>query len=200
MSAHLLTKEDQFKGTATFAAQYDDMAIILNYRAVHILMNYAFPQLKSGMQILDLGVGTGLIAEEMVNRGLEVVIDGVDQSEHMLEKARDKGRYRHLVKADLIKLRETVLPEQEYDAVISCGVYGDYVNLKYLVQAMELVKSRGILAVAGRGKFQRTLTKAGIEVLVNEIGYAHNCKVLSTVNYNYWVGVKNNAEAKEILK
>jgi len=195
MSVSILTTKDQYKGTATFAVLYDEMTFILNYRAPPILVNHTYPLLRSGMQILDLGVGTGLIAEEIAKRELEVVIDGVDQSEHMLEKARDKGRYRHLVKADVTKLRETLLPEEEYDAVISCGVYGDYVNPKYLVQAIELVRNQGIIALAGRSKFQRTLTlrkltEIGIEVLINEMGYAYNSQGLSTVNYNYWVGMK----------
>ena len=68
-------------------------------------------------EILDIGAGTGLVAEHL--RGLTV--DALDITPEMLEVARPKGLYRHLMLGDLTKALE--IPDASYDAVISCGTF-----------------------------------------------------------------------------
>jgi ubiquinone/menaquinone biosynthesis C-methylase UbiE len=53
-----------------------------------------------GMKVLDLGVGTGNLAERFVRRGCTVW--GVDFSASMLEKAREKLPHAHLLRGDLL--------------------------------------------------------------------------------------------------
>lgn len=67
--------------------------------------------------ILDIGAGTGLVAEHL--RGLTV--DALDITAEMLEIARPKSLYRNLIVEDLTKALDT--PDQSYDAVISCGTF-----------------------------------------------------------------------------
>lgn len=52
-----------------------------------------------GRTVLDLGCGTGLMAEQLAR--VDRCIDGVDLSERMLEQARAKGLYRALHAAEL---------------------------------------------------------------------------------------------------
>lgn len=51
--------------------------------------------------ILDVGCGTGLVAEEILKLDADAVVDGVDISAEMLAKARGKRLYRDLMEADL---------------------------------------------------------------------------------------------------
>jgi SAM-dependent methyltransferase len=68
-------------------------------------------------EILDIGAGTGLVAEHL--RGLTV--DALDITPEMLEIARPKGLYRNLILGDLTKA--LAIPDQGYDAVVSCGTF-----------------------------------------------------------------------------
>ncbi len=68
-------------------------------------------------EILDIGAGTGLVAENL--RGLTV--DALDITPEMLEVARGKQLYRHLMVDDLTKVLD--VPDARYDAVISCGTF-----------------------------------------------------------------------------
>ena len=71
--------------------------------------------------ILDIGCGTGLVAEELAARGF-TAIDGLDASPRMLHEARAKGIYRSLIEGD-VRARDTIEPGK-YDAVIAVGVFG----------------------------------------------------------------------------
>lgn len=74
-------------------------------------------EIPPGIEILDIGAGTGLVAEHL--RGLTV--DALDITPEMLEIARPKGLYRNLFLGDLTKTLD--IPEASYDAVISCGTF-----------------------------------------------------------------------------
>ena len=74
-------------------------------------------EIADGVKILDIGAGTGLVAEHL--RGLTV--DALDITPEMLEVARPKGLYRHLILGDLTARLD--IPDASYDAVISCGTF-----------------------------------------------------------------------------
>jgi SAM-dependent methyltransferase len=74
-------------------------------------------EIAPGVEILDIGAGTGLVAEHL--RGLTV--DALDITPEMLAVARSKGLYRHLLQDDLTKALD--LPDAGYDAVVSCGTF-----------------------------------------------------------------------------
>lgn len=74
-------------------------------------------EIDAGAEILDIGAGTGLVAEHL--RGLTV--DALDITPEMLEVARPKGLYRSLMLGDLTKALD--IPDGAYDAVISCGTF-----------------------------------------------------------------------------
>ena len=77
-----------------------------------------FRQLNDGnTPILDIGAGTGLVAEHL--DGLET--DALDITPEMLEVARGKGLYRHLITADLTQPLD--LHDTTYGGVISCGTF-----------------------------------------------------------------------------
>ncbi|MEM9783784.1 MAG: class I SAM-dependent methyltransferase [Pseudomonadota bacterium] len=67
--------------------------------------------------ILDLGAGTGLVAENLGG----LTVDALDLSPEMLRIAKGKGLYRTLIEADATK----TLPmgDASYGGVISCGTF-----------------------------------------------------------------------------
>ncbi|WP_137109827.1 class I SAM-dependent methyltransferase [Rhodobacter sp. SY28-1] len=68
-------------------------------------------------EILDIGAGTGLVAEHLRGR----LVDALDITPEMLEVARPKGVYRNLILGDLTQTLD--IPDAAYDAVISCGTF-----------------------------------------------------------------------------
>ncbi|MBS4218798.1 methyltransferase domain-containing protein [Bacillus sp. FJAT-49711] len=68
---------------------------------------------EKGEKILDLGCGTGDLAKQLYDRGIEVV--GVDKSENMVRLARNKYPDLHFDVGDATDLNYT----NEFDAVFS---------------------------------------------------------------------------------
>jgi predicted TPR repeat methyltransferase len=101
-----------------FSAGYDALMLgELDYRAHLILRELADLVLgkRRGLDILDLGCGTGLTGVEFA--GIARRLDGIDLSPRMVEQARARGLYDHLAVADL----ESALAEKgpSYDLVLA---------------------------------------------------------------------------------
>ena len=93
-------------------------------------LGYIYPlaiaSVLSGQQrpegaILDIGCGTGLVATAIRKVDPNAVIDGVDISPDMLEKARAKGEYRDLIAADLTTDCSRIATD--YAAIVSAGTF-----------------------------------------------------------------------------
>ncbi len=72
-------------------------------------------------RILDIGCGTGLVASAIHDRQPEAILDGVDISPEMVEKAGGKGTYDSLFVADLTQ-DFSHLPTG-YAAIVSAGTF-----------------------------------------------------------------------------
>lgn len=70
--------------------------------------------------VLDLGAGTGLVAERLAARGIGPV-DGVDISPEMLARARAKGCYRALHEGDATSGLD--LPAAGCAGLVSAGTF-----------------------------------------------------------------------------
>ncbi len=78
---------------------------------------------KPGMKVLDLGIGTGNLAQRFVQRGCEVW--GLDFSTEMLAKAREKFPQAHLFQANLLEeWPESLRPP--YDCIVSAYVLHEF--------------------------------------------------------------------------
>lgn len=67
--------------------------------------------------ILDIGAGTGLVAEHL----RAAVVDGIDISPEMLERAGRKGLYRRRIAGNILAPLE--LADASYGGVISSGTF-----------------------------------------------------------------------------
>ncbi len=78
---------------------------------------------EPGLSVLDVGIGTGRLAERFVNAGCEVW--GMDFSARMLAKVREKLPQVELVKADL--LGHWPLPaDRRFDRIVSAYVFHEF--------------------------------------------------------------------------
>jgi SAM-dependent methyltransferase len=106
---------------------YDEWAAEYDADLADDTQGYVAPELAAealvrvagtGLTVLDAGCGTGLVGAALAQRGIGV-IDGVDVSPGMLERARATGAYRSLEPADLTRPLPT--PADAYDAVVCVG-------------------------------------------------------------------------------
>ena len=121
-----------------FSSDYDaSMLGALDYRGHRILRELADLVLaeRSGLDILDLGCGTGLAGAEFAPMARR--LDGIDLSPRMIERARARGIYKQLEVADL----ETALAQK--------GAFYD------LILAADTLVYVGDLAPVFRGAYQR---------------------------------------------
>ena len=106
-----------------FAGDYDARMLgPLRYAAPQILWDLAHLVMgvRSGLTILDLGCGTGLAGAQFC--GMAERLDGVDLSPGMLEKARARGLYDTLARADLETALATPAPldlAPAYDLILA---------------------------------------------------------------------------------
>ena len=73
--------------------------------------------------MLDLGCGTGLLGQILEEKyGFENMV-GLDLSEEMLAKAREKGIYKRLICSYVTNERVADIQNAEYDGVLAAGVF-----------------------------------------------------------------------------
>ena len=70
--------------------------------------------------VLDVGGGTGLVAEHLTSLGV-TTIDALDLSDDMLGVARMKGIYRDLIRADIKQKLPSTTPS--YRGIVSAGTF-----------------------------------------------------------------------------
>ena len=116
----LETPDDSVRLYAEWADSYDaTFADAMDYRMPQIV-GMIFAEVGMGKSpVLDVGAGTGLLAEAMPVRGAE--IDALDISPEMLAVAAGKGVYRKTIEGDLTG----VLPIADgiYGGVVSAGTF-----------------------------------------------------------------------------
>ena len=101
-----------------WAATYDEsFGRAWGYIAPREIAAILVEQIAPGTEILDIGAGTGLVAESLPGQ----MVDAIDITPEMLEIARAKGLYRRLMLGDLT--RKLDLPDESYGAVVSCGTF-----------------------------------------------------------------------------
>ena len=100
------------KGYREWVVTYEDTVLDeMDLRLLEGIGSFDVARVKCAA---DLACGTGRIGAWLAGAGV-AVIDGVDITPEMLERARDKEIYRTLRQADVA---ETGLPDGEYDLVI----------------------------------------------------------------------------------
>ena len=167
-SAYALeTPEDNRRLYRAWAESYDaDFVDATEFRFPSLIAR-AYPEAGGGWPCLDVGCGTGAVAEHMPP---DAVIDGVDLSPEMLAVAARKSRYRHLFEANL---KETLpFDDARYAGLVSSGTFTHgHVGAEALDELVRIMRSGGLAIFAikpeiwdemGFGEAFARLTSAGM--------------------------------------
>jgi predicted TPR repeat methyltransferase len=118
----------------SFAGSFDAKLAALEYRAPQLVgeaVACVLGEARQDLQILDLGCGTGLCGSYL--RGYAQSLVGIDLSGNMLERARARGYYTSLIKADLVVYLRTC--DSSHDVIVCAD------TLCYFGRLDEMVKS-----------------------------------------------------------
>ncbi len=126
----------------------DDWGYSSPQMAVTLLQRYID---LDGSSVLDAGCGTGLVGERLATLGVKH-LSGIDYSQGMLDKARDKGIYQSLAKIDLNK--EVPTASSSYDAVTCIGTFtATHVVPEALRELVRLTRSSGVIVFTVRDDY-----------------------------------------------
>ena len=109
-----------------FAPTYEQTLQNINYQVINEITALYAP-FKG--KILDLGCGTGLLAQKIKSSDNE--IDGIDISANMLEIAAAKNIYNKLINTDLIEYLEQ---KNSYDLIIAADVFCYFGDLSAVIK------------------------------------------------------------------
>ncbi|MCB9988663.1 MAG: class I SAM-dependent methyltransferase [Rhodospirillales bacterium] len=132
-----------------WAASYDGDMKGWGYKAPRIVAEGLVAQ--GGMtnetpDILDLGIGTGLLSSRIKSHWPQARITGVDVSRRMLAACRKKGVADRLFRMDLNTGRWP-FPDKSFDVVMSAGVMESLPRLPHILQeAARVLRPGGLLA------------------------------------------------------
>lgn len=146
------TPEDNIILYKVWASSYDDdFAKKNDYRSPVLISNYYDKYSnKNDVPVLDVGAGTGLIAEVM-NKKNTIDIDAIDISPEMLESAKSKNCYNKLLEADLTKNLD--IDNNYYGAIVSAGTFTHgHIGPNALDELLRVTKPSGLFVITIHSK------------------------------------------------
>ncbi|WP_147126644.1 class I SAM-dependent DNA methyltransferase [Shimia ponticola] len=131
---------------ADWAATYDNGFASTHGYQLHDHVAEAFHAAEGSGPVLDIGAGTGLVAEALSARGISG-IDGTDISAEMLAVARAKGVYAHLFQSDILAGLPT--PDNHYSGAVSAGTFTlGHVGPQALNEVLRVTKPGGPIVIS----------------------------------------------------
>ncbi|RWM49491.1 class I SAM-dependent methyltransferase [Mesorhizobium sp.] len=148
---------------------------------------------RAVITILDAGCGTGLVGLQLKRLGFQL-IDGIDLSEEMAEKARQTGVYRH-VRGDVdLNGPPSDYCSASYDITVCCGVFVlGHVQPKGLRELARVTRPNGFVIASTRKSYVeatrfdgevRRLQDAGALVLAQRL---NDGRYIAEEDAHYWV-------------
>lgn len=125
------------------AEDYDDLVIKHNWQAPDLIYNNLKPYITRGDKLLDIGVGTGISSQRFYDDGTELY--GADNSIHLLEVCRRKGKFKELTHFD-INSSKSPFPHIKFDYLICSGVLHFFSDLNKIFHIFSSsLRSGGLL-------------------------------------------------------
>ena len=139
--------------------------------------------------ILDIGCGTGLTSIDLANAGYRV-IDGLDFSIAMLEKAREREIYRQLFEADLNQ--PLALDDDSYDAALSSGTFTHgHVGAEPLYEIFRVIKPGGyVICTIHNDIFQ----SRGFDTTLNALENSGTIELIAVTDDVYFSGSETDGK------
>ena len=155
----------------------------------------AYAELASVGLVLDIGAGTGLVAECLSAKGFDQ-IDGTDISPDMLEVARAKSLYRTCFVADITDTLGG--PDDRYAGAVSAGTFTlGHVGPEALAEVIRVVHPGGWIVISVNERHWRD---AGFpEVLKGFSERIHNVRTAEVAIYAAGSDHEHSADRALIL-
>lgn len=133
---------------------------ILNRIPVLFQNNPNTPKPLSGLKIIDVGCGAGIVTEPLSNHGADIL--GIDAAERNIEVAKRhtqqsgaSARYLHALPEDCVEKFGT------FDVVLSLEVVEHVANIEEFLQSLsDLVRPGGLLIIGTLNRTLRSYLKA----------------------------------------
>jgi ubiquinone/menaquinone biosynthesis C-methylase UbiE len=127
-----------------YSRSYDSQVNEYHSHAHDVLFGMCYKYVKTGENLLDLGIGTGLSSVHFAKIGLEIT--GLDGSNEMLKECEKKKFAKELKK---FNIQEIPFPYQDesFSYVICCGVFHFFdLILPIFKDVQRVLKTGGIFA------------------------------------------------------
>jgi len=114
-------------------------------------------------KILDFGCGTGLLGLEISNN-LECYLDGIDISNKMILKCKQKKCYDNIYNLNL----QTKTLNKKYDIIVSCGVFLEgHVDIDLINKLGEILSNNGLIVFTIRNTYIHKCSNKFNEIILN---------------------------------
>lgn len=159
---NLSTPEDSRRLYREWAKTYDsdfaeERGYMLASRVAEVFAGHAS---EDDAPVLDVGAGTGLVAEALLGHG-SWPIDGIDISAEMLAVARSRGIYGELQEVDLTE--PLSLRRGRWGGLVSAGAFTHgHLGPEVLMSLLDLVRPGGLFVVSVNAEHFEARGFAGI--------------------------------------
>lgn len=146
------------KGFDDWAGDYDDSIERLSkgypFEGYYDTLGYIYKQIKNpkNKKILDIGVGTGLLTRELYQNG--AIIYGVDFSQEMLSKAKEKMPNAFFIKHDFKYSLPNSVMKERLDYIVSSYAFhhvDEDRKVSFILELKEILKSSGKIIIGDVG-------------------------------------------------
>ncbi|MGR3469261.1 MAG: class I SAM-dependent DNA methyltransferase [Shimia sp.] len=177
-----------------WADSYDSAFVRAKGYVLHEHVARAFARAGGQGPVLDVGAGTGLVAEALRREGV-APLDGVDLSPEMLAKAAAKGLYRRTYVADITQ--PTALPRAAYAGIVSAGTFTlGHLGPEALLEVIATCRPDALLVLSVNA---RHWTEAGFEAAVARLDGVTEANRAEVAIYDGSVAHENAEDTGVIL-
>tara|TARA_B100000927_G_scaffold89006_1_gene71948 strand:- start:62 stop:685 length:624 start_codon:yes stop_codon:yes gene_type:complete len=142
----LKSPDDNIKLYSVWAETYDNSFIVDMQYKLHFSVAEEFVVNGGNGLILDVGAGTGALAQALLQKG-KFCIEATDISEEMLKIADSKKIYKRSFLSDLTK--EIPVENGNYDGVVSSGTFTHgHVGPSAIAELVRVTKPGGLITIS----------------------------------------------------
>ena len=142
----LKSPDDNIKLYSVWAETYDNSFIVDMQYKLHFAVAEEFVLNGGKGLILDVGAGTGAVAEALLQKA-KFCIEATDISEEMLKIADSKKIYKRSFLSDLTK--EIPVDDGSYDGVVSSGTFTHgHVGPSSISELVRITKPGGLITIS----------------------------------------------------
>ncbi|XP_069102351.1 methyltransferase-like protein 27 [Argopecten irradians] len=146
------SKEDMTTYYDSWSSKYDQDLDAAGYRGPSMIakaLAELYPDTRENVHILDVASGTGLVGEQLAKQGF-LLIDALDPSQGMIDKAKSKGVYKGMICAYFDE-KELDIKAGSYDAITIVGACSaKHLTCGCLMEAVRLIKPGGFFLMSTR--------------------------------------------------